>query len=116
MANCSFCKCLITPGTGKIFAMNDGKILNFCSNKCEKNHFKLGRKARFLKWTGAFMKGTVKVAEKKVEGQADEAAEKQAAEKRVAERLEADAERKAAAARSAEKRAAYEKSVAERKQ
>ena len=116
MVDCSFCKEEITPGTGKIFAMNDGKILRFCSNKCEKNHFKLGRKARFLKWTGAFMKGTVKVAEKKVESKADEAAEKIAAEKRVAERQEADAERKAAVERAAAKRAAYEKSVAERKQ
>ena len=115
MVNCSFCGCNITPGTGKIFAMNDGKILHFCSNKCEKNHFKLGRKARFLKWTSSFMKGTVKAAEKKVEGQADEAAEKKAAEKRVAERAEADAERKAAAETAAAKRAAYEKSV-EKKQ
>ena len=115
MVKCSFCRDSITPGTGKIFAMNDGKILHFCSNKCEKNNFKLGRKARFLKWTGAFMKGAVKVAEKKVEEKVDEAAEKAAAEKRVAERAEADAERKAAAEQAAAKRAAYEKSV-EKKQ
>lgn len=115
MVKCSFCRHTITPGTGKIFAMNDGKILHFCSNKCEKNNFKLGRKARFLKWTGAFMKGTVKVAEKKIEGIADEAAETKEAKKKVEERAEAVAERKAIAERAAEKRAAYEKSV-EKKQ
>jgi large subunit ribosomal protein L24e len=116
MVKCSFCRSTITPGTGKIFAMNDGKILHFCANKCEKNHFKLGRKARFLKWTGAFIKGTVKVAEKKVEEKADEAAEKIAAEQRIAERAETDVERKEAAKIAAEKRVAYEKSVAEKKQ
>jgi len=116
MVKCTFCRYTITPGTGKIFAMNDGKILHFCSNKCEKNNFKLGRKARFLKWTGAFMKGTVKVAEKKVEASVEEVAEKVAAEKRIAERQEADAERKAASEQAAEKRAAYEKSAAEKKQ
>jgi len=98
MVKCTFCRYTITPGTGKIFAMNDGKILHFCSNKCEKNNFKLGRKARFLKWTGAFMKGTVKAVEKKIEEKAEEkteaaakpeqkeAATKEAAETKAAEK------------------------------
>ncbi len=51
MAKCSFCGVNITKGCGKMFVQTDGKILNFCSNKCEKNLFKLKRKPRDLKWT-----------------------------------------------------------------
>jgi large subunit ribosomal protein L24e len=36
MATCSFCKKEITPGTGKMFVYKEGKILHFCSSKCEK--------------------------------------------------------------------------------
>ncbi|MBU4501327.1 MAG: 50S ribosomal protein L24e [Nanoarchaeota archaeon] len=50
MANCSFCEKRIEKGTGKLFVYKTGKTLNFCSNKCEKNMLKLGRKARNLKW------------------------------------------------------------------
>lgn len=51
MARCSFCGSKITSGTGKIFVKKDGKILNFCSSKCDKNMIKLNRLPRFLKWT-----------------------------------------------------------------
>ena len=51
MSNCSFCGESIEKGTGKIFVFNSGKILNFCSQKCEKNMLKLKRKAHRLKWT-----------------------------------------------------------------
>ncbi len=51
MARCSFCKEVIGKGTGKIFVKTDGKILNFCSNRCEKNMLKLKRKPRDIKWT-----------------------------------------------------------------
>jgi len=57
MANCSFCGKLIMTGTGKIFVQNTGKILYFCSNKCEKNMLKLNRKSSKLKWTNFFEKG-----------------------------------------------------------
>jgi len=56
MANCDFCKSKIPKGTGKKYIKKDGKILNFCSNKCEKNLIKLGRKARTTKWTGEYHK------------------------------------------------------------
>jgi len=49
--DCSFCGNEIAKGTGKIFVKTDGRILNFCSTKCEKNMFKLGRKAREHQWT-----------------------------------------------------------------
>jgi large subunit ribosomal protein L24e len=57
MANCSFCGEQINPGSGKIFVLNTGKILYFCSNKCEKNMLKLKRKSSKLKWTKFYEKG-----------------------------------------------------------
>lgn len=51
MAKCSFCGTDIPMGTGKIFVKKDGKQLNFCSMKCEKNMLKLGRKPWETKWT-----------------------------------------------------------------
>ncbi|MEA3378272.1 MAG: 50S ribosomal protein L24e [Nanoarchaeota archaeon] len=50
MVKCSFCKKEIEKGTGIIFVYANGKVLNFCSRKCEKNMLKLGRKARNVKW------------------------------------------------------------------
>ena len=57
MARCSFCGETLKPATGKMYVKKDGKILFFCSNKCEKNMLKLGRKARTLKWTKLYEKG-----------------------------------------------------------
>ncbi|MBI4447536.1 50S ribosomal protein L24e [Candidatus Woesearchaeota archaeon] len=51
MAKCSFCSIEIEKGTGKIIVDKAGKIFNLCSKKCEKNMFKLGRKAAKFKWT-----------------------------------------------------------------
>lgn len=48
---CSFCGNAIERGTGKIFVKKTGKILAFCSRKCEKNMLKLGRNPRIIKWT-----------------------------------------------------------------
>lgn len=60
MTTCSFCKCAIPKGTGKIYVFKTGKIINLCSNKCEKNMVKLKRKPAYFKWTGYFEKGTKK--------------------------------------------------------
>ncbi len=51
MVNCDFCGKNINMGTGKMYVQKDGKILRFCSNKCEKNRIVLKRKARETKWT-----------------------------------------------------------------
>ncbi|MFC1723720.1 50S ribosomal protein L24e [Nanoarchaeota archaeon] len=51
MMDCSFCGVSIPQGTGKMYVKTDGKILYFCSNKCEKNMFKLKRKPREHQWT-----------------------------------------------------------------
>jgi large subunit ribosomal protein L24e len=48
---CSFCNNAIEKGTGTIFVRKDGKIFEFCSNKCEKNMLKLGRNPLKVKWT-----------------------------------------------------------------
>ena len=48
---CSFCRQNINKGTGKIYVQKTGKILHFCSSKCEKNMLKLKRKPRTTKWT-----------------------------------------------------------------
>jgi len=54
---CSFCGKEISNGRGTMFVKKDAKILYFCSSKCEKNTFKLKRKARNLKWTDSYVKG-----------------------------------------------------------
>ncbi|AIY90370.1 50S ribosomal protein L24e [Geoglobus acetivorans] len=54
---CSFCGEEIEPGTGKIYVRRDGRILHFCSRKCEKNMVKLGRNPRRVKWTKYYVKG-----------------------------------------------------------
>jgi len=48
---CTFCGTDIPKGTGEMYVKKDGKMFYFCSNKCEKNTFKLKRKARTTKWT-----------------------------------------------------------------
>jgi len=51
MVNCVFCGHTLEKGTGTMFVKNDGRMLYFCSTKCQKNLFKLKRKAREQKWT-----------------------------------------------------------------
>lgn len=50
MVKCSFCNEDMKPGTGKMFVKTDGKIIYFCSMKCEKNMLKLKRKPANVKW------------------------------------------------------------------
>jgi large subunit ribosomal protein L24e len=51
MAICDFCKNTISQGTGKMYVQKDGKIMHFCSSKCEKNLLGLKRKPRETRWT-----------------------------------------------------------------
>jgi len=62
MADCSFCGSEISFGRGVKFVKKDGKVLNFCSMKCEKNMLKLKRKPAKFKWTKM---GSKKVVTKK---------------------------------------------------
>ena len=50
MAICSFCSRSVEKGTGIMYVQNDGKILNFCAGKCQKNLLKLNRKPGNFKW------------------------------------------------------------------
>jgi len=56
MANCSFCGNYIEKGTGKIVVDKTGKLLPFCSMKCEKNLLKLKRNPKDFKWTKFYKK------------------------------------------------------------
>ena len=46
---CDFCSSEIKKGTGKMFILNTGKILFFCSSKCEKYYF-MKRSVKKHKW------------------------------------------------------------------
>ncbi len=62
MVKCTFCGEILKEGTGKMYVQKDAKVLYFCSNKCEKNLFKLKRKPITTKWTNSFVKtGQTKV-------------------------------------------------------
>jgi large subunit ribosomal protein L24e len=59
MAKCTFCKTDIPNGTGKMFVKVTGKVLWFCTRKCEKNMLKLKRNPAKYKWASK-----VKIAKK----------------------------------------------------
>ena len=48
---CDFCETDIEPGTGTMFVFADGRVVHYCSSKCEKNA-DLGRVPRDVEWTG----------------------------------------------------------------
>jgi len=51
---CSFCGKKIVPGTGKMYVRNDGRVLYFCSRKCQKNMLELRRDPKKVRWTTAY--------------------------------------------------------------
>jgi large subunit ribosomal protein L24e len=53
MTKCSFCGENMERGTGMMYVKKDGKILFFCSKKCEKHILKLERKPLTTRWTRA---------------------------------------------------------------
>lgn len=58
MAKCTFCGEVMEQGTGKLFVQKDGKVLFFCSSKCEKNLLKLNRKPFRTRWSKRYIKGS----------------------------------------------------------
>ncbi|UCD04325.1 MAG: 50S ribosomal protein L24e [Candidatus Woesearchaeota archaeon] len=50
MAECSFCNKEIEKGKGTMYVKETGKVLWFCSSKCEKHMLKLKRESRKTKW------------------------------------------------------------------
>lgn len=57
---CTFCSKELEKGTGKKLIQNDGKLVYFCSSKCDRNMIKLGRKARNTKWVSKALKAKKK--------------------------------------------------------
>jgi len=49
MPKCSFCRKIYEFPRGLTLALNDGRVLHFCSSKCRKN-FELGRKSSKVNW------------------------------------------------------------------
>ncbi|MBW3011943.1 50S ribosomal protein L24e [Candidatus Woesearchaeota archaeon] len=56
MPTCSFCNGSF-HAKGKMLVLNSGKILRFCSSKCEKNMLKLKRVPRKVTWVRKKKKG-----------------------------------------------------------
>ncbi|VVB74604.1 50S ribosomal protein L24e [Candidatus Tiddalikarchaeum anstoanum] len=48
---CIFCSKLVEKGKGLMFVRKDGKVLEFCSKKCERNMLNLGRNQNNMKWS-----------------------------------------------------------------
>ena len=48
---CKFCNKEIERGTGMKFVRKDGKVLNLCSKKCERNLLTLKRNPNKRKWS-----------------------------------------------------------------
>ncbi|HKZ49515.1 MAG TPA: 50S ribosomal protein L24e [Candidatus Nanoarchaeia archaeon] len=51
MVVCSYCNKNFDRTSGKMLVQNTGKVLFFCSNKCEKYMLVLQRSPKRLKWT-----------------------------------------------------------------
>ena len=49
----------IEPGTGMMFVKRDGTTFWFKDSKARKNHLKLKRNPRRLKWTRRYVKGGI---------------------------------------------------------
>jgi large subunit ribosomal protein L24e len=62
MPPCSFCKKVYEIPRGITYILTDGKILHFCSSKCQKNHA-LKRDPKKVNW----VKRPKKVKEEKIE-------------------------------------------------
>ncbi len=60
---CSFCGNVMPAGTGTMFVKNDGRILCYCSSKCNRNA-EMGREGKRKKWTKLFEKEAAAKPEK----------------------------------------------------
>jgi len=65
MVKCTFCGIEIPKATGKMFVKTDGKVYYFCSNKCEKNLIKLGRKPIATRWSKHYITASQRKGKKK---------------------------------------------------
>ena len=56
---CNFSGEEIEPGTGIMFVKRDGAVFWFKDSKARKNHLKLRRNPRKVKWTRHYVKGGI---------------------------------------------------------
>lgn len=91
--DCDYCGDDIEPGTGTMFVFTDGRTVNYCSSKCEKNA-ELGREARDVRWTeeGRRQSGVNKRASEKAAAAAEDAAKEDAGAAPDLEAAEAEEE------------------------
>ncbi len=54
LAKCIFCGCEQEDFRGTYLIKNEGSVVYYCSSKCKKNHLKLGRDKRKIRWAEAF--------------------------------------------------------------
>ncbi len=81
---CTFCGNKIEPGTGKMYIKTDGKTFHFCSNKCQKNMIKMGRKDRETRWTVKYAQEKALITHRKKAAEKKPAAKKKVIRKKKA--------------------------------
>ena len=82
MPVCSFCKKRYEFPRGLTLALNDGRLLHFCTSKCRKN-LDMGRDNRKVKWINKTNKKEIAVQEKPAEKPVEkEEVKKEAEEKK----------------------------------
>lgn len=67
IAKCIFCGVEQEDFMGTYFIKNDGLVHYYCSSKCYKNHLKLHRDKKKVRWTEShkILKASKKASEKK---------------------------------------------------
>lgn len=62
VTRCVFCGREEDDFKGTYLIKNEGTMAYYCSNKCRKNHLKLGRDGRRVRWTQSFRDERVRKA------------------------------------------------------
>lgn len=91
MPKCSFCGKMYDSYNGLTFVLKSGKILHYCSSKCQKNK-KLGRKPEKVNWIRKEKKGKKEDEKKELLKAAEEAAAEAETKKEVEKEAEKVAE------------------------
>lgn len=92
MPKCSFCRKIYEFPRGLTLALNDGRVLHFCSSKCRKNS-ELGRKSSKVNWIRK-MKHTREEAVKEIKEEAVTKEEKETKKEEKKEKVEEKKEEK----------------------
>lgn len=93
VVKCVFCGKEQEDYKGSYLLKNDGSVLYFSSSKCLKNHIKLGRDKRKVRWTESFFKTREKRYKKAKESAEREVERRAKKAEREAEKAEKKAEK-----------------------